>query len=151
MLDQKLINMLRCPCGGGKLKLADRSMIESGSMKPSAGGRSGIAQDQRITQPMDEGLLNARRRAACIRCVAAFPTLVERAKPSACRRRAVRYMPSRFPSLSARGSLHHRASAFTNRVSPAGCWSTKNHRRPAGFHNPLLANNRPRHRNAGRR
>jgi uncharacterized protein YbaR (Trm112 family) len=58
MIDQKLINMLRCPFDGSPLELADCSMVERVNEAVSRGEVRDF-QDQKITQPIDGGLLNA--------------------------------------------------------------------------------------------
>jgi len=57
MIDEKLIQMLRCPVDGGALQLADTELvarvndrIEKGEIRDPL--------DQRVEQPIDGGLLN---------------------------------------------------------------------------------------------
>ena len=58
MIDQKLITMLRCPVDGSKLVLAENTLVQRVN---EAIGRGQVrdGQDQRITQPIDSGLLSA--------------------------------------------------------------------------------------------
>ena len=58
MIDEKLIQMLRCPIDGSELALADQLLVR----RVNEGIRRGEVRDrhdQKVTQPLDEGLVSA--------------------------------------------------------------------------------------------
>ena len=57
MIDAKLIDILRCPIDGGRLKLADDGVVQAINQKITEGA-VGDRLDQKIEQPMEGGLIN---------------------------------------------------------------------------------------------
>ena len=58
MIDEKLIQMLRCPIDGSELALADKPLLQRIN---EAIGRGEVRDrhDQKVTQTLDQGLLSA--------------------------------------------------------------------------------------------
>lgn len=60
MIDPKLLNLLRCPVGGGQLKIAESAIIDQLNRQiaqPDHPLRD--RQDQRVETPLDGGLVDA--------------------------------------------------------------------------------------------
>ncbi len=58
MIDEKLIQMLRCPIDGSELELADEGLVRRVN-EAIERGEVRDAHDQKVSQLLDEGLISA--------------------------------------------------------------------------------------------
>jgi uncharacterized protein YbaR (Trm112 family) len=57
MIDPKLLDMLRCPIDGSRLQLAENAVV-NGLNEAIGRGEVRDRQDQKVSEPLDGGLVN---------------------------------------------------------------------------------------------